>query len=62
MRTPSPLKNQRKSPDETYSPDDIDDATPRPDRFGHSACPIPNLSYKEALSNESTEDHENDLL
>ncbi|PVH91768.1 hypothetical protein DM02DRAFT_606179 [Periconia macrospinosa] len=52
MRTPSPSKNQRQFPDDAYSPEDIEDATPRPDRFAHSAYPIPNLSYKEALSNE----------
>ena len=52
MRTPSPSKNQRQFPDDAYSPDDTDDATPRPDSFARSACPTPNLSYKEALSNE----------
>lgn len=51
MRTPSPSKNQRQFPDDAYSPEDTEDATPRPDRFAHSAYPIPNLSYKEALSN-----------
>ncbi|KAF2740440.1 hypothetical protein EJ04DRAFT_455555 [Polyplosphaeria fusca] len=53
MRTPSPSKNQRQYPDDAYSPDDdIDDPTPRRDRFAPSAYPIPNLSYIEALSNE----------
>jgi hypothetical protein len=52
MRTPSPLKNQRQFPD---------DATPRPDRFARSAYPTPNLSYKEALSNEPNEDDDDDL-
>ncbi|PSN58927.1 hypothetical protein BS50DRAFT_641365 [Corynespora cassiicola Philippines] len=52
MRTPSPSKNPRQFPDDAYSPDDIEDVTPRPDRFSHSAYPIPNLSYKEALFNE----------
>ena len=51
MRTPSPSKNQRQFPDDAYSPEDTEDVTPRPDRFAHSAYPIPNLSYKEALSN-----------
>jgi hypothetical protein len=56
MRTPSLSKNQRQFPDDAYSPDDIDDATSRPDRFACSAYPIPNLSYKEVLSNEPIED------
>ncbi|KAF2245115.1 hypothetical protein BU26DRAFT_77053 [Trematosphaeria pertusa] len=60
MRTPSPSKNQRQFPDDAYSPDDIDDATPRPDRFARSAYPIPDLSYKEALSNEPIEDDDDD--
>jgi hypothetical protein len=61
MRTPSPSKNQRQFPDDAYSPDDIDDTTPRPDRFARSAYPVPNLSYKEALSNEPIVD-DDDLL
>jgi hypothetical protein len=52
MRTPSPSKNQRRFRDDAYSPDNIEDATPRPDRFARSAYPVPNLSYEEALSNE----------
>tara|TARA_R110002003_G_scaffold1452_2_gene23079 strand:+ start:230 stop:970 length:741 start_codon:yes stop_codon:yes gene_type:complete len=56
MRTPSPSKNRRQFPDDAYSPDDIDDATPRPDHFGRSAYPVPNLSYREALANEPIED------
>jgi hypothetical protein len=32
MRPPSPSSNQRQFPDDAYSPDDIDDATPGPDR------------------------------
>ncbi|KAJ4330091.1 hypothetical protein N0V87_010306 [Didymella glomerata] len=52
MRTPSPSKNQRQFPDDAYSPDDINDTTPRPNRFARSAYPVPNLSYKEALCNE----------
>jgi hypothetical protein len=56
MRTPSPSKDQRQFPDDAYSPDDTDNATPRPDCFGRSTYPIPNLSYKEALFNEPIED------
>jgi hypothetical protein len=52
IRTPSLSKNARQFPDDAYSPDDINDATPRQDRSACSAYPIPNLSYKEALSNE----------
>jgi hypothetical protein len=59
MRTPSPSKNQRQFPHDAYSPDDIGDTTPRPDRFAHSAYPVPNLSYKEALSNEPIIDDDN---
>jgi hypothetical protein len=58
MRTPSPSKNQRQFPDDAYSPDDIEDATPRPDRFAHGAYPIPTLSYQEALSNEPIADED----
>ncbi|KAF9733994.1 hypothetical protein PMIN03_006622 [Paraphaeosphaeria minitans] len=56
MRTPSPSKNQRQFPDDAYSPDDIDDATPRPDGFACSAYPISDLSYRETLANEPIED------
>ncbi|KAF2462914.1 uncharacterized protein BDR25DRAFT_320402 [Lindgomyces ingoldianus] len=56
MRTPSPSKNQRQFPDDAYSSDDIDNATPRPDRFARSAYPIPNLSYRDAIANEPIED------
>ncbi|KAK7178330.1 hypothetical protein PSPO01_15618 [Paraphaeosphaeria sporulosa] len=56
MRTPSPSKNQRQFPDDVYSPNDIGEATPRPDGFARSAYPIPNLSYIEAPANEPIED------
>ncbi|KAF9729881.1 hypothetical protein PMIN01_11814 [Paraphaeosphaeria minitans] len=55
MRTPSPSKNQRQFSDDAYSPNDIGEATPRPDGFARSAYPIPNLSYIEALANEPIE-------
>ncbi|KAF9729796.1 hypothetical protein PMIN01_11729 [Paraphaeosphaeria minitans] len=55
MRTPSPSKNQRQFSDDAYSPNDIGEATPRPDGFARSAYPIPNLSYVEALANEHIE-------
>ncbi|CAI6342380.1 unnamed protein product [Periconia digitata] len=61
MRTPSPSKNQRQFPDDAYSPDDIEDATPRPDSFAHSAYPIPDLSYREALSKEPIADDDDDF-
>jgi hypothetical protein len=61
MRTPSPSKNQRRFPDDAYSPDNIEDATPRPHRFARSAYPVPNLSYEEALSNEPIIDDDDDL-
>lgn len=61
MRSSSPFENQRRFPDGTDSPDDIDDTTPRPDRFVLSAYPVPDLSYKEALSNEPVVD-DDDLL
>jgi hypothetical protein len=50
MRTPSPSRSWRQLPD------DIDDATPRPDCFARGAHPVPTLSYKEALVNELIED------
>ncbi|KAK7177462.1 hypothetical protein PSPO01_16490 [Paraphaeosphaeria sporulosa] len=56
MRTP--LAVERQFPNDAYSPDDIGDATPRPDGFARSAYPIPNLSYIEVLANEPIEDGE----
>lgn len=58
-RTPSPTKNQRRFPEDAYSPDD-DDATPRQGRFARDPYPVPILPYKEALSMEHIEDDDDD--
>jgi hypothetical protein len=61
MRTLSLLKNQRRFPNDAYSPDNIEDATPRLYCFARSVYLVPNLLYKEALSNEPIIEDDDDL-